>query len=139
MPEITPDIPYSEPSKCYDLCHLSDNLTELVTDSLSKYDFDKCPDRGSIAEEVRRDQLFCGQENHRSPLQSNLSRTIQSGLDKSQINSTEKDLQFIKTYTTKNDKTFEFDLYTKKLKELRQVLAIYKSQPKTHSFGSSHD
>lgn len=56
VPEITPDIPCSEPGKCYDLCHLSDNLTELIIDSLSKYDYDKCPDKSSIASEVRNEQ-----------------------------------------------------------------------------------
>lgn len=136
MPEITPEIPYSEPFKCYDLCHLSDNLTELITDSLSKYDFDKCPDGGFIAEEVKREQLYFGQED--GLMQFNINKDTSNDLKKSQINNTGKELDFTGTYTSKNEVTLEVDLYNKKLIELREVLAIYKSQPKTHSFGS-HD
>lgn len=58
VPSITPSIPYSEPTRCYELCHLSDNETELINDSLSKYAYNDCPHRDSIAEEVRSDPFY---------------------------------------------------------------------------------
>lgn len=153
MPEITPDIPYSEPSKCYDLCHLSDNLTELIIDSLSKYHYDKCPDKGSIAEEVRSDVLYCQMDLQ---TQQNRSRTEtddqfeQNGgitsftTDSSALNSNEslfkqhhKHPTAVGKSTTSTGGTLH--VHNKKLNELREVLTIYKSQPKTHKFGHHSD
>lgn len=82
MPEITPDIPYSEPSKCYDLCHLSDDEAELRIDSLSKYEYGKCPNKSLIAEEVRSDPLYCNNNNHK--VVDDAFRQEQSALNKSQ-------------------------------------------------------
>lgn len=136
MPEITPDIPYSEPAKCYDLCHLSDNITELITDSLSKYKFDKCPDKGSIAEEVRSDPLYC-----------QLSESVNKSTDQiaydvpTEFPNGEFDIETSKppTSTTSQPtiaptKTQDSHVHLKKLNELKEVLAVYKSQPRTHSF-----
>lgn len=52
VPSITPNIPYSEPTKCYDLCHLNATNSELINDSLSKYDHNKCPGQMAIYENV---------------------------------------------------------------------------------------
>lgn len=139
MPEITPDIPYSEPTKCYDLCHLSDNLTELITDSLSKYDYDKCPDKGSIAEEVRSDPLYCHLD-----LQTPLSNRSKTSPDDQNDSSSVTDFQSSDDTILNNITVSKHNrqssgkvvnVHNKKLSELREVLTIYKSQPKTHKFG----
>lgn len=136
MPEITPDIPYSEPAKCYDLCHLSDNLTELITDSLSKYDYDKCPDRESIAEEVRSEPSYCGPEGSLNQANVSTSQIYKenSYAENTKINYTSPDGQVLKTFTI-NKEIASLPIHNKKLNDLKEVLAIYKSQPMTHSFG----
>lgn len=145
MPKITPDIPYSEPAKCYDLCHLSDNLTELESDSLSKYDYDKCPDKGLIAEEVRSDPLYCKldlnqQEElyNRSKINSlsdSYNPTEYNSNDAFSSNETNSGDHQTKTINSGHSTTKQMHVHNKKLIELRETLAIYKSQPKTHKFG----
>jgi len=138
VPEITPDIPYSEPAKCYDLCHLSDNLTELITDSLSKYDYDKCPDKGSIAEEVRSDRFYC--ESDHQEASPNLTAQY-NPIEEHDDESTRGPRQNItidqnqRTNLGSPVKPVGLHVHAKKLIELREVLAVYKSQPKTHKFG----
>lgn len=143
VPEITPDIPYSEPTKCYDLCHLSDNITELISDSLSKYDYNECPDKGSIAEEVRSDPSYC---NINASQQSNVSKTSMD--DQYDTNFPDDGAPMNINGTLSNDVDIRpgdhrlphiINVHTKKLAELRDVLATYKNQPKTHKFGHHSD
>lgn len=142
MPEITPDIPYSEPAKCYDLCHLSDNLTELESDSLSKYEYDKCPDKGLIAEEVRSDPLYCKLDLNQQQQLFNRSKINQSGdpynpieyNPNEELNSNDTNL-LDQSKSTSSGHSTSSHVHSKKLIELREILTIYKSQPKTHKFG----
>jgi hypothetical protein len=145
VPEITPDIPYSEPGKCYDLCHLSDNLTELVIDSLSKYDYDKCPDRGSIAGGARSDSI-----NSKLP-----GLSAQDALDYTDLNSPDEDQDeelapgnrtngaatsagHTKVGSGEQHTKKLVHVHNKKLEELREVLANYKNQSKTHRYHADH-
>lgn len=128
VPEITPDIPYSESMKCYDLCHLSDDLNELIIDSLSKYDYDKCPDENQIAEETRNESLPSRDSNH---YQSDTDYpTEDPNLTTQVANSSSIDGR---------SSTTGLRAHVKKLNELREVLAIYKSQPKSHKIGHYSD
>lgn len=142
VPEITPDIPYSEPTKCYDLCHLSDNITELISDSLSKYDYNKCPDKGSIAEEVRSDPAYCKLTTSQ---QLNASQTsLEDPYDPS-FPDDGPSLNMNGTLLGVNIRPGDHrlpnvvNIHTKKFTELREVLAAYKNQPKTHKFGHHSD
>lgn len=135
MPEITPDIPYSEPSRCYDLCHLSDNLTELITDSLSVYEYDKCPDKKFIAAEVHKDPLYCNLENNKNTNLTSQQTDYVPTIDyTSNLNSIESKKSTAPPIVNKH-RVSEVPAHYKKLTELREVLALYKSQPKSHSFG----
>lgn len=204
VPEITPEIPYNDPGKCYDLCHLSENLAELITDSLSKYDYDKCPDRSQIAEEVRNDPYYCGstdcsivksvsslssssssQHNHQLQQleQSATSKTnvaadgkvpnldsndmdtlsvhqLSSELGQSSSSGSSDDNNVILANRTKggdhhaNEQNHQqapetkvifthsdrkrIHVHKKKLEELREVLATYKNQAKTHRYHAEH-
>lgn len=129
MPKLTPDIYYSEPSKCYDLCHLSDDLAELVIDSLSKYDYTKCPPKSSIAEEVRGDPLYCesaasepGAHSGPSPSPSDteLEPSRASNGTETPAGSARLDEQT--------------PIHVKKLRELREVVRNYENQPRVHKF-----
>lgn len=144
MPEITPDIPYSEPSKCYDLCHLSDNLTELEIDSLSKYDHEKCPDKGLIAEEVRSDPFYCKLDLNQqrelfnrskiSPLSDSYNPIEYNSNDAYGSNETNPEDQAKSTTLGHPTSKPSVHVHNQKLIELRERLAVYKSQPKTHKF-----
>lgn len=153
VPAITPDIPYSEPGKCYDLCHLSDNLTELVIDSLSKYDYDKCPDRGSIAGEVRSEQQ--GSPNGSDPLllrppASSVSSPTDTGDYFDGTPSSEEENSIVLANRTgpggqtkvvlpgHGEQKATTHVHNKKLEELREVLANYKNQAKTHRYHADH-
>lgn len=130
------------------MCHLSENATELVNDSLSKYDFGSCPDKSLIAEEVRSDSSYCDLD-HSEQLEdqrrkSNLSKpsvddfedsaTFSSGLDETS-NETNFKKTPIKTNLDIDGSTMSQHVHIKKLTELREVLTVYKNQPKTHKFG----
>lgn len=135
VPEITPDIPFSEPGKCYDLCHLSDNKTELSIDSLSKYEYSKCPDKGSIAERVS----IIKESNSAS------DGTEAAGPTLEDVDHFDEDPAVPINRTTSahgehrppfgqtNNKRVH--VHNKKLDHLREVLTVYKNQPKTHRFG----
>lgn len=131
MPEITPDIPYNDPGKCYDLCHLSNNSTELKNDSLSKYDHKNCPKQSSIAAEVRAKQ------NGSKLFGSTLSD--QDALDYTELTSSEDEedisISLMKNHTTDHGpREGEMHVHNKKLQELREVLAVYKNQAQTHRY-----
>lgn len=137
VPEITPDIPYNEPAKCYDLCHLSENTTELLTDSLSKYEFGNCPDKGSIAEEVRSDPMYCDTEQHDLQLgRFNASgQSRDHGESADDHNSTNSRHSQGRVDYEPDDNPAGQNTHTRKLNELKEVLTVYKNQPKTHKFG----
>jgi len=157
VPEITPEIPYNDPGKCYDLCHLSDNLTELITDSLSKYDYDRCPDRSSIAEEVCNDPYHCG-STHCTKLKSASQdgepndsgrKSTKGAIPLDDILNSEKTESPVIVgncnYSKKPTKvvfmssdTSSIHIHKKKLDELREVLANYKNQAKTHRYHADH-
>lgn len=144
MPEITQDIPYSEPTKCYDLCHLSNNITELITDSLSKYDYTKCPDKGLIAEEVRSDPLYCHLDVHQ-----HINRTSPDLTPEDEYNTMDGSMSSNRTVAGNRNPNVLGDHETKgavatvhahkkKLNDLMEVLHTYKNQPKVymHTLGS---
>uniref|UniRef100_A0A6G1SIK3 Transmembrane protein FAM155A n=1 Tax=Aceria tosichella TaxID=561515 RepID=A0A6G1SIK3_9ACAR len=143
VPEITPDIPYSEPGRCYDLCHLSDNLTELITDSLSKYDYDKCPDRNSIAGGVQSDSLDRVNDSKLPGFSAQDDYTDISSPDESDDdlgpdveNRTRPATKVL--LGTSADRKRVMHVHNKKLDELREVLANYKNQAKTHRYHAEH-
>lgn len=166
VPEITPDIPYSEPGKCYDLCHLSENLTELVTDSLSKYEFDRCPDRGSIAGEVRSESALAGGEFSQAGNDSGGPILKVDSHDYTEINApgssgdeqasggelasstlaeanqsapdSEAPPPTTKVILTPMDIAKNVHVHRKKLDELRELLANYQNQAKTHRYHAEH-
>lgn len=51
MLDITPDILHSDPNECYDLCHISDNKTEIKMDTLGNYGM-ACKSTADIAKHV---------------------------------------------------------------------------------------
>lgn len=156
VPEITPDIPCSEPGKCYDLCHLSDNLTELIIDSLSKYDYDKCPDKSSIASEVRSEQSLTQSFSNGSKfLSPSSSDSIDYRDESDNNNNSNEDVDrgtIIANRTTNSASGHttqvliadpdlirkKAHVHSKKLEELREVLANYKNQAKTHRYHADH-
>lgn len=166
IPEITPDIPYEEPTKCYDLCHIRHNSTELIVDSLSKYEPYDCPDTSIIAESVRSDPRYVDQSTLRQHISSTSSqpsnRTVSlpgdSGNRWNDIDASEDDIVGLgdnspvstqRPATSSAKDTTGGDLaggtkgpngrvpevHRKKLSDLREVLAVYKNQPRTHHFG----
>lgn len=164
VPTITPDVPYNEPGRCYDLCHVSDNLTELITDSLSKYDYNKCPDRNSIAEEIRNDPFYCGSAhcNAGGPNKAAAAAALDEGRlrparpdSSEEPNETqlEKDNDGVtilanetappnpeeeaKIVFTQSERR-RAHLHKRRLDELREVLANYKNQAKTHRYHADH-
>ena len=138
MPEITPDIPYSEPGRCYDLCHLSTNRTELTIDSLSKYEHDKCPDRGSIAGEARSESIgLTGDLAKPAPgLSAQDSPDYHSLDDPDDEEPSGASPSRNKTPALANRKVLH--VHNKKLEELREVLANYQNQAKTHRYHADH-
>lgn len=124
---------------------MSDNLTELITDSLSKYDYDKCPDKGSIAEEVRSDPLYCRLDNQQQ--QVNTSKVPLDDQHDLNFPDDGSSLDANRTLLEPNERLKPgghrapnvVNVHTKKLSELREVLTNYKSQPKTHKFGHHSD
>lgn len=117
--EITPDILYSEANKCYDLCHLNVDPLELKQDSLSKYKREQCPPNSVLAEQVRSDPHYC-------QLQPDLVHNETT--DATPLDVTSGD-------NNNNNNERQVHAHNKKLAELREVLASYENQPKTHKFG----
>lgn len=139
VPSITPDIPYSEPSKCYDLCHLTDNITEMMTDSLSKYSHERCPDRNSIAEEVHNELQYCKHDSrHRCGNVKDSHRGDTGRIDEPLREANESDADHGAKIHDYEHFLTESHVHRRKLNELKNVLTIYKSQPKTHKFGHHH-
>lgn len=141
MPEITPDMPYSDPAKCYDLCHLSQNRTELFIDSLSKYDPNKCPDKNQVAEQVKNEYAACQVSAAASATNKN-TRLNKTDIDQDQLAGAGADEQqpAETTNQTSGSRTSAnsrqqpaIDVHIKKLNELREVLTVYKNQRK-HKF-----
>lgn len=113
---------------------MSDNVTELISDSLSKYDYNKCPDKGSIAEEVRSDPAYCKLNTSQSSLDDQYDPSFSD--DRPSLNGS-----FVGVNIRPGDHRLPnvVNVHTKKLSELREVLAAYKNQPKTHKFGHHSD
>lgn len=117
-------------------------MTELVIDSLSKYDYDKCPDRGSIAGEVRSEQVssLSAQNETKFPPSIDAGDYPDSYPDESGAvtasNRTSAAGQAKAALGHTDRKTMH--VHNKKLEELREVLANYKNQAKTHRYHADH-
>lgn len=160
VPEITPNTLHSEPGKCYDLCHLSNDKRELSVDSLSTYD-GYCPSKSMIAEQVHDEEVYCQPNNNdttnsESPnrdttnnnnnignklLPCDISQEHDSHSNTDELNSIKIKLSQHLGDNRHNDTdavTNNYPLHCEKLNELSIISESYKSQPKGHSF-SHHD
>ena len=140
VPEITPDIPYGDPGLCYDLCQISDNLNELITDSLSKYEIDKCPTLDAIAYEVHKktNNKTISESKHPDQVTTDSTPDLETDYDgriRFTTNKTQDNSKMIITqYEVRG-----MHVHEKKMSELKGALTIYKNQPKVHHFGGHSD
>lgn len=139
VPKITPDIPYGDPYQCYDLCHISDNTTELIIDSLSKYDYTHCPRKEDIAARTLENSHMHYDVSGGEETDSIYATPTDNGSDLGDFNQSGTNLNQPHTSLQPSSATQWVPVHVKKLKELKDVLAVYRSQPKGHGFSHHSD